>query len=478
MDIVIFGIGKYFASRRAELRKIMPGKDSIVAFIDNKISEPKEFSGLPLLNPRSLSDLSFDIVLLMSASANEMREQLLKLHVATNKILTHQEYVVLARRNDYKLRLNKIASQPTLRVLLVHNTLKYDGGAMCVLYAAHALIARGHEVWVMAPDADENFLHDLDDGNVNVILYQNLSIVRGEDLSWLPFFDVVLVNVFHMIRAACEISKNRKAIWWLHEPSQRYCDVYGYHRKKYTEYDNTETMKNLRILAVSNIAKRNFEEFYPGRIDGLLTYGMPDKIKQLDIKAHDLNKPIVIAVIGVVYSLKGIDVFVKAACKVIATNTTNVEFRIIGRFPNDDYTAKFSDAIAENKQIKVCGILTRDEMREAFNQIDIVVCSSLEETMSLTITEGMMCGKVCITTDNTGIADFIEDGVNGFVCRAGDANSLSEKMQYAIENFDNLIDMRRNARQTYEKYFTLENFGERLERELLKVRKKDDKQVR
>ena len=80
--------------------------------------------------------------------------------------------------------------------------------------------------------------------------------------------------------------------------------------------------------------------------------------------------------------------------------------------------------------------------------------------------------KICIASDATGQAqDIIRDGENGFICKAGDAASLTEKMSYVIEHFDELNPMREKARETYEKYFSMEAFGERLERELLLTEK-------
>jgi glycosyltransferase involved in cell wall biosynthesis len=90
----------------------------------------------------------------------------------------------------------------------------------------------------------------------------------------------------------------------------------------------------------------------------------------------------------------------------------------------------------------------------------------MEETMSITIVEGMMCGKACITTDATGVAEYIVNGKNGLICNVGDVNDLKDKMSYLINNSDKRLQMGIEARQTYENYFTLEKFGERLEDEI------------
>ena len=80
-----------------------------------------------------------------------------------------------------------------------------------------------------------------------------------------------------------------------------------------------------------------------------------------------------------------------------------------------------------------------------------------------------MHGKVCITTNATGIADYIKDGENGFVCEAGDAEALCEKMVYLLNHKEQCRRLGENARKTYEKFFSMGEFGKRLEQTLLET---------
>ena len=98
--------------------------------------------------------------------------------------------------------------------------------------------------------------------------------------------------------------------------------------------------------------------------------------------------------------------------------------------------------------------------------IDVIVCASLEETMSMPIIEGMMHGKICITTDMTGVAAYIDNGQNGFVVKAGDVDALAHCMMEVHQHMGELQSMREAARKTYEQNFTMEAFGNRLEAEL------------
>ena len=73
-----------------------------------------------------------------------------------------------------------------------------------------------------------------------------------------------------------------------------------------------------------------------------------------------------------------------------------------------------------------------------------------------------MYGKPCIASDSTGTADYIDNGVNGFVCKTEDAEDLCEKMRYFIHNPERINEMGQEARKVYEEYFTMDKFADRL----------------
>ena len=80
--------------------------------------------------------------------------------------------------------------------------------------------------------------------------------------------------------------------------------------------------------------------------------------------------------------------------------------------------------------------------------------------------------KACITTKNTGIAEYMQDGENGFVVPVGNAEILRDRMEWLITHREEMERMGKAARKTYEQYFTMELFGERLEQALIETQNK------
>jgi len=80
-----------------------------------------------------------------------------------------------------------------------------------------------------------------------------------------------------------------------------------------------------------------------------------------------------------------------------------------------------------------------------------------------------MLGKVCITTENTGIADYIQNGVNGFVIPYNNVTALIDKMQWIIKNRYKAEKIGREARKIYEKYFTMDTFSKNFQKALNEI---------
>ena len=112
------------------------------------------------------------------------------------------------------------------------------------------------------------------------------------------------------------------------------------------------------------------------------------------------------------------------------------------------------------------GKLNRSEMYETYGKIDVVVCPSLEDSLPIVVTEGMMYGKTCIVSDKTGSARYIRNRENGLICKAGDPGDLCRQMRWVIHNREKLVAIGKKARRIYEQNFDIEIFGRRLENAL------------
>jgi glycosyltransferase involved in cell wall biosynthesis len=85
------------------------------------------------------------------------------------------------------------------------------------------------------------------------------------------------------------------------------------------------------------------------------------------------------------------------------------------------------------------------------------VLPSLSDSFSLATLEAMACGLPVIVSRETGIADLISDGRQGYVVPSRDAESIREKLHFLYETPDIRRTMGTEAsiaarRQTWDRY--------------------------
>lgn len=455
--LVIFGTGNFYQDEKEKFD--MLDNIQICAFLDNNVKlRGVLLDGIQIYSPLDLNNIQYEYIVLMSIYATEMHEKLIQMGVDKGRILYWCEFLTLFLKNQRVYYTNNINKRNTdNKILIVARQLDYSGSTMTAIYAAQGLQSRNYKVDLAAPDGDIRLIHEINNSGIDVIIYNVLPYIQVEE--WVKEYKAVIVNVFPMIQCACEISKYRPVLWWIHEPKF----VFEQTIKYFPVYAHEQSMKYTSIYAVSDIAKDNFNNYFPHTANNILHYGIPDMLDINEkIKRKNKKKKIIFAIIGTVTELKAQDIFLQAANQIEAAG--QAEFWIIGALDLDDYGRRITKMADSSTDVKIKGVLTREEIYNVFPQIDVVVCASREETMSLTVNEGMMFGKVCITTDNTGVADYIQNGENGFVVPVGDIEALRKRMQWIIDNRTQMNRIGLKARETYEKYFSMEIFGEHLEK--------------
>lgn len=462
MRVIVFGIGLYYHNRKSKLSRFFIDNE-LVCFADNRANEIKEFEGKEVICPNKIKTINYDAIIIMSKQYDDIYNQLLTEGVNIEKIYSYERILPLLERGIIEYHIADEITTKAKKILFITSDLGFNGGSYAVLYAAYALKERGFYVCVAtAKNSNEGFIAEINKERIDVILFRSFPYIGGNDFRIIDKFDVVIANVFQTINCVHECYKRVPVLWWIHEANADNGIIYTNTISKYPQILSTQWMNRVRTISVSKAAKRAFEFNCKKRIDAVIPLGIQNDV--CDNEKSNRNK-IVIANIGLVNENKAQNIYVSAIKKII-DSSEHTEFWIIGPEPDTKYVKDLKHEAELLNKLHFFGEKNKDEIKNLYSEIDVVVCSSLVESMSMTIIEGMMNSKICITTDNTGIADYIEDGVNGFICKAGDVDSLREKMQYVIEHFSELDDMRKKARQTYEKYFTLEVLGDNLEREI------------
>ena len=76
----------------------------------------------------------------------------------------------------------------------------------------------------------------------------------------------------------------------------------------------------------------------------------------------------------------------------------------------------------------------QDDMPSVFNEIDVMVSSSLSEAMPLAVMEAMASGVPVVACKVGGIPDLVAHGVTGWLVDAGDVETLATRVVELLDD--------------------------------------------
>ena len=108
------------------------------------------------------------------------------------------------------------------------------------------------------------------------------------------------------------------------------------------------------------------------------------------------------------------------------------------------------DTLLQNlpDNIQLSGTVPRTELYELYRKADVLVFPTLCDGFGMVVTEAFAHGLPVITTDRAGAADLIQQGVNGLIIPAGDAQALTEALDWCMSHRAELRSMREAALET------------------------------
>ncbi len=122
----------------------------------------------------------------------------------------------------------------------------------------------------------------------------------------------------------------------------------------------------------------------------------------------------------------------------LASRRPQVSLTVAGcGVPEEEIRAYFSAEIRE--RVKVLRFVNREGMPALYATHDIFVFPSLVEGMPLTLLEAMASAMPVVTTNTCGMADIVENGMNGILVPAAD----SAKIVAAVEDLCDSIELRK-----------------------------------
>lgn len=181
-----------------------------------------------------------------------------------------------------------------------------------------------------------------------------------------------------------------------------------------------------KIYVASSFTKKTLE-MYPGKLADIevIPYGFPPvntKRKYDDIQ----NRKIRVLFVGGLSQRKGLSYFFEA----IKGLEDKIEVTVVGR-GNLDACPALKKALSIVNYIPS---LPHDEILKLMATQDLFIFPSLFEGFGLVITEAMSQGTPVITTDRTCGPDIMNNGIDGWVIKAGETKPIRDLLLTFISN--------------------------------------------
>jgi glycosyltransferase involved in cell wall biosynthesis len=264
-------------------------------------------------------------------------------------------------------------------------------------------------------------------------------------------FDHIICNTIVTWPVVQQLGQLTHTIWWLHEAKiiETFAEDPAF----------AETLSKARnVIGPSEYALHYIRKFNPH--PQKIYYGYPGTLP-IQPQPAPGNGKLIFSLVGSIEPRKGQDVLVVALRQLDAALLSHVEIWIIGRPHDPSFHSELLQIIRHFPNIKIMGECDHQQCLDLMAASDVIVCPSRDDPFPVVVVEALCLSKPCIVSSNTGFAELITDGANGYVIPSEDSSALAMKISRIVQHPQDLVPIRHAARQLYEKYMTMEVFKEK-----------------
>ncbi len=156
------------------------------------------------------------------------------------------------------------------------------------------------------------------------------------------------------------------------------------------------------------------------------------------------DKVPLIGTIGRLVPIKGHTYFLQAA-RLVGQDFPEARFIVVGDGELREELKRLTVELGISDRVIFCGF--RKDLSRIYADLDIVVLSSLNEGLPLSIIEALTSQKPVVATDVGGVQDLIEPGVTGILVPKQDPLSLSQGIEFILRNPDQGKEFGENGRK-------------------------------
>lgn len=143
---------------------------------------------------------------------------------------------------------------------------------------------------------------------------------------------------------------------------------------------------------------------------------------------------------------KGLDVLLEALGRLPPDAAWTLS--LFGRGPDEPALRARAAALGLVGRVTFAGFAP--DVRTIWSAHHLLVLPSRREGCALALLEALACGRPVLTTETGGARDWIEPGVNGWICATGDTAALADTLARALRDFPRWAACGAAARRMFE----------------------------
>jgi glycosyltransferase involved in cell wall biosynthesis len=151
--------------------------------------------------------------------------------------------------------------------------------------------------------------------------------------------------------------------------------------------------------------------------------------------------------VGQVITRKGIHLLVEACNVLKQKGLNNYTVLIAGDGAQQEALQTYCQAHQLTEQVKWLGRVDYSQLGYYFQQADVFVMPTLEDTWGVVIHEAMLFGKPVLCSKQAGASELVIEGENGYCFEPENAEVLASLMSRFIENSNLAVAMGQNSKQ-------------------------------
>lgn len=346
-----------------------------------------------------------------------------------------------------------------MRILQICSAKTIGGGERHVADLSNLLQTRGHEVFVaLAPDSplrdllklpSENFIISHTRNSLNVFSARRLAKFAREK-------EIEIIHAHaardYLPAAICSRLSEKPFVLTRHVlfPMKR---------------ANSFFLRGASgVIAVSNAVSRALlkQKIFRAEKIKIIHNGIDiERFSPIEQKTAD-SKIFRIGTIGELSTIKGHEIFIAAAAKVLRQKP-NIEFEIVG----EDKTAEKKTLREIEKIVKESNLQNHvklrgwlDDIVPFLHSLDVFVSASRFDAFGLATCEAMACSIPVIASDTEAACEIIEHEENGILFSVNNADALADKILDLLENSTTRERLGVAARKRIETHFSLEKMAD------------------